>query len=63
MLRHKGKIQQRSGSGRTTNLGQGPILGDANEGQALLEAQCALRALHNVHEIDVAISHFLHLRK
>ena len=42
-------------------LSEGPVLGNAHKGQALLQAQSALRALNYVHKVDIAISHLLHL--
>ena len=39
-----------------------PVLGNANEGQALLQAQSPLGPLHYVHKVDVAITNLLNLQ-
>ncbi len=47
---------------RAGHLCEGPVLGNAHKGQALLEAQGPLGPLHNVHKVDVAIPNLLHLQ-
>jgi len=48
---------------RAGHLREGPVLGDAHKGQALLEAQGPLGPLYNVHKVDVAIPNLLHLQQ
>lgn len=45
-----------------SHLCEGPVVGDADVGQPLLHNQRPTGALHNVHKVDVAISHLPHLR-
>ncbi len=48
---------------RAGHLREGPVLGNAHKGQALLEAQGPLGPLHNVHKVDVSIPNLLHLQQ
>ena len=52
----------KAGHNEAGHLGKGPVLGNADKGQPLFEAQGPLWALHNIHKIDVAVPNLLNLQ-